>query len=150
MAGSRPNKKRSCGWNTESNGKTGAYWQDNGNLVSAWRRNQRPRQMFSLSPFRASSTWKGHQRSREDNLMDRRSFILSLIGGAAAASVGAVAMAQATPVTLAPEPVDAKPAEPHAARSLDDADAEFSRYHRRHHRRHYRRHYRRHRRYYRR
>ncbi len=67
--------------------------------------------------------------------MDRRSFILSLIGGAAAASVGAVAMAQATPVTLAPEPVGAKPVEPHAARSLDDTDAQFSRYLRRYYRR---------------
>jgi arylamine N-acetyltransferase len=106
--------------------------------------------MFSLRPFRANSTWNGQQRSREDNLMDRRSFILSLIGGAAAASVGAVAMAQAAPVPLAPEPVDAKPAEPHAARSLDDTDAAFSRHRYRHHRRHHRRHYRRHRRYYRR
>ncbi|AOO83832.1 hypothetical protein [Bosea vaviloviae] len=82
--------------------------------------------------------------------MDRRSFILSLIGGAAAASVGAVAMAQAAPVTLAPEPVGAAPAEPRATQSLDDVDAAFSRHRYRHHRRHYRRHYRRHRRYYRR
>lgn len=65
--------------------------------------------------------------------MDRRSFILSLIGGAAAASVGAVAMAQAAPTVLAPLPPESRPVDLATASAIDETDAEFTR-HRRGHR----------------
>jgi hypothetical protein len=59
--------------------------------------------------------------------VDRRSFLTTLIGGFAAASVGGVAVAQAAqPVAPKPEPVNDGVTLDSAA--LDKIDAEFSQY----------------------
>ena len=61
--------------------------------------------------------------------MDRRSFVLSLFGGVAAASVGGMALAQAAPrlAPTQPEPVAGTQAlDPATSRGLDGTDAEFS------------------------
>lgn len=64
--------------------------------------------------------------------MDRRSFILSLVGGMAAASVGGIAMAQAAQTRPTAEPLQAEPAAASVdAKALDETDAEFSQYYRR-------------------
>ncbi len=71
--------------------------------------------------------------------MDRRSFLIALIGGGVAASLGGVALAEAAQPRLSPLP-DGAPdaAEAPAAEALDKADAEFSQYY---YRRRYRRRY---------
>ena len=59
--------------------------------------------------------------------MDRRSFVLSLFGGVAAASVGGMALAQAAPplAPTQPEPVaGAQALDPATSRGLDGTDAE--------------------------
>lgn len=67
--------------------------------------------------------------------MDRRSFVMALFGGLAAASVGGIAASQAAqpaPVpTPAPAPAAARKPEdldPETAASLDKTDADFSQY----------------------
>lgn len=63
--------------------------------------------------------------------MDRRSFITTLIGGFAAASLGGMAVAEAAPTKLTPEPTPpAGDGEVSAEtkQGLDEADAEFSQY----------------------
>lgn len=75
--------------------------------------------------------------------MDRRSFILTLVGGVAATTLGGLAVADvahAKPVAVP----DAEALKPETAKALDEADAGFSQYWRR------RRYYHRRRRYYRR
>lgn len=63
--------------------------------------------------------------------MDRRSFITTLIGGFAVASLGGIAMAEAAPAKLAPEPTPpAGEGEVSAEtkQGLDGTEAEFSQY----------------------
>jgi hypothetical protein len=74
--------------------------------------------------------------------LDRRSFILTLVGGIAAASLGGLAVAEAAQVKPVAVP-DAEALKPETAKALDETDAGFSQYWRR-------RRYHRHRRYYRR
>lgn len=73
--------------------------------------------------------------------MDRRSFITSVIGGFAAASLGGIAVTSAAPSEAGPSPAmpDADAAlATSQAEALDRSDAEYSQYYhrrRRHHRR---------------
>lgn len=65
--------------------------------------------------------------------MDRRSFIMTLVGGFAAASLGGVAVAEAAPAKSAPSagPAPARDDEAVAAElkdGLDKAETEFSQY----------------------
>ena len=64
--------------------------------------------------------------------MDRRSFLMTLIGGMTAASLGGMAVAEAAPVQPAPQPTPepAQSEEVAAAtqEGLDKADAEYSQY----------------------
>lgn len=76
--------------------------------------------------------------------MDRRSFITSLIGGFAVASLGGIAIAVAAPSATAPSPEPDADAALAAgkAEALDGTDAGYSQYshRRRHHRYHHRHH----------
>lgn len=72
-----------------------------------------------------------------EDVVDRRSFIMTLVGGIAAASVGGMAAAEAAQPKLAPnpapmpEPQPAKADDQIAAETkdgLDKADTEFSQY----------------------
>lgn len=65
--------------------------------------------------------------------MDRRSFLMTLVGGFAAAGMGGIAAAEAAQPVLAPKP-EAEPAKDGEAltaevkEALDKTDAEFSQY----------------------
>lgn len=68
-----------------------------------------------------------------EDIVDRRSFIMTLIGGMAAASLGGIAVAQAAQPALvpAPAPEPAKGDDQIAAdakEALDETQAEFSQY----------------------
>jgi hypothetical protein len=68
-----------------------------------------------------------------EDVVDRRSFIMTLIGGMAAASIGGVAVAEAAQPKSAPfpDPAPAKDGEavaPEMKDALDKTDAEFSQY----------------------
>jgi hypothetical protein len=68
-----------------------------------------------------------------EDVVDRRSFIMTLIGGMAAASIGGVAVAEAAQPKSAPlpDPAPAKDGEavaPELKDALDKTDAEFSQY----------------------
>lgn len=63
--------------------------------------------------------------------MDRRSFVMALFGGLAAASVGGIAASEAAQPKLVPTPgPDKAPEEidPEAKAALDKTDADFSQY----------------------
>jgi hypothetical protein len=66
--------------------------------------------------------------------MDRRSFLISLLGGMAAAGLGGAAVAQAAAPVTAPEPAalpaggSDEPVSEAMAEGLDKADTEFSQY----------------------
>lgn len=70
--------------------------------------------------------------------MDRRSFLASLIGGLAAATLGTAALAAPQPKIEPRQPDEAPQVDPEA---LDKTDAEYARYHHHRRRRHWRRHY---------
>lgn len=66
--------------------------------------------------------------------MDRRSFLMTLLGGMTAASMGGLAAAQAATPTPVPEPahvpeVPEEQVPDTVAQGLDEAETEFSRYH---------------------
>lgn len=84
--------------------------------------------------------------------MDRRSFIFSLVGGLAAASISGMASAEAAKPGPTPERAAGEDLASGAAEALDGAEAEFSQYRRRRYYRprYRRRYYRRYPRYYRR
>lgn len=84
---------------------------------------------------------------REDSIVDRRSFLASLVGGLAAASFGTAALArpQPQPVVAEPDPPEAGPQVD--AEALDKTDADYAQYYYRRRRRWRRRYWRR--RYYR-
>jgi hypothetical protein len=72
-------------------------------------------------------------------ILNRRSFLTSLVGGIAFAGIGGAAMAKSL-VEAAPMPAEPKAGEidPALKAGLDETDAEFTQYHRRyprHHRR---------------
>ena len=69
--------------------------------------------------------------------MDRRSFLASLIGGLAAATLGTAALAAPQPKIEPRQPDETPQVDPEA---LDKTDADYARYHHRR-RRHWRRHY---------
>ena len=78
--------------------------------------------------------------------MDRRSFLMTLVGGFAAAGMGGIAAAEAAQPKLAPVP-DTEPSKGEEAvtaemkEALDKTDAEFSQYYYYRRPRYYRRHY---------
>lgn len=65
-------------------------------------------------------------------ILNRRSFLTSLVGGLAVAGIGGTAMAKSL-VEAAPAPVEPKTGDidPALKAGLDETDAEFTQYHRR-------------------